>query len=120
MVWTAGVFIRSALCCFTEEKQQTDTADYPSKLGSDIMLSALLSVDTLTYEEPLTCIPCTAVKQSCGDGALNMTLEKDDIDGTTPGQEMVYFGHSCCDIIFHSRNHFTAASHVKPFHGTIY
>ncbi len=27
---------------------------------------------------------CAAVKQSCGREALNVTLEKDDIDGTTP------------------------------------
>lgn len=44
---------------------------------------------------------CTALKQSCGSEALNVTLEKDDIDGNTPmlrGQGTVYFGHSSCDI----------------------
>lgn len=29
-------------------------------------------------------ICCAALKQSCGGEALKVTLEKDDIDGTTP------------------------------------
>lgn len=67
-------------------------------------------------------IHCTAVNQSCGSEALNVTLEKndtDDIDGNTPmlrGQGIVYVGRSCCDIIFQWKNNVTTASCVEFFH----
>lgn len=81
VVWSGGVFIRSALCCFTEKKREKGKKrqtrpDYPSNLGSFITLSALMSITRLKYKRG----PDFDVFVEHQSRRALMTLEQDDID----------------------------------------